>query len=217
MIIAPSILSMNFSNFPSQITDLNNSVKWIHFDVMDGHFVPNISFGPYILNNFRKVSPLFMDVHIMVSDPEYFAPIFIDNGADSVTFHFEALNDLDKCRKLLKDIKSKYVKAGISINPDTDVKEIEPLLFDADIVLVMSVYPGFGGQTFIESSYEKIKYLDEFRKNNNLNYLIEVDGGINDRNAHDLKEAGVDILVAGSYVFNGDIIANVDRLKHAIE
>lgn len=216
MIIAPSILSMDFTEFTASVHALNFNADWIHFDVMDGHFVPNISFGPYILNTFRKVSPLFLDVHIMVSDPEKYADVFIDNGADSVVFHYEALDkNINRCRDLLKHIKSRYVKAGISINPDTDVESIASLLNDADIVLIMSVYPGFGGQSFIDSAYKKIRYLANYKKENNLNYIIEVDGGVNDKNAHDLARAGADAIVAGSYVFNGDIKANINKLRKA--
>lgn len=218
MIIAPSILAMDFSNFSSEVSKLNFNVDWIHFDVMDGHFVPNISFGPYILKTFRKASPLFMDVHIMVSDPIKFSDVFIDNGADCLTFHFEALDkDVRKCSELLKHIKSKYVKAGISINPDTNVEEITPLLKDADLVLIMSVNPGFGGQKFIRGALSKVKFLNEYRNANNLNYLIEVDGGINDQIANELAKEGCDVLVAGSYVFKGDIKSNIDKLKHASE
>lgn len=216
MIIAPSVLSLDYANFSSQVNELNFNTEWLHFDVMDGHFVPNLTFGPDILKAFRKTSPLFLDVHIMVEDPFYFADVFSKNGADLITFHYEALNgDIDKCKELISIIKSKYIKAGISINPDTPVEVLEPLLNDVDLVLIMSVNPGFGGQSFIDNSFGKINYLNEYRINNNLNYLIEVDGGVNDKNAHKLAKSGVDVLVAGSYVFNGDIKSNIDKLKHA--
>lgn len=214
MIIAPSVLSLDYSKFDEQVKILNDNCKWLHFDVMDGHFVPNLSFGPDILKSFRRNSSLYLDVHIMVSDPFYFSNVFINNGADGITFHFEAVGeDIDKCRTLIRNIKSNYVKCGVSIKPNTNVEKIIPLLNEVDLILIMSVEPGFGGQSFIESSYDKIAFLDKYRKDNNLQYLIEVDGGINDRNAHQLAEAGCDVLVAGSYLFNGDILNNLEKLS----
>ncbi len=212
MILAPSILSMDYSDFSNQLDILNDNVKWIHFDVMDGHFVPNLSFGPDIFKAFRRNSSLFMDVHLMVNNPEYFSNVFIDGGCDNITFHYEVFNNTDDCLKLIKNIKSKYVKCGISIKPNTSVEDIIPLLEEVDLVLVMSVEPGYGGQKFIESSYSKIKQLDEYRKQHNLNYLIEVDGGVNGQNAYNIVESGCDVLVAGSYIFKGDMINNIKSI-----
>ena len=213
MILAPSVLSLDFSQFDYQLSVLNDNCKWIHFDVMDGHFVPNLSFGSDIFKAFRKNSSLFMDVHLMVDNPEYFSQIFIDAGADNITFHFEALNDIDRCLNLLELIKSKYVKAGISIKPNTSVEEIVPLLDKVDMVLVMSVEPGFGGQKFLDSAYDKIAFLKKYREENNLSYLIEVDGGVNSHNAFSIVDKGCDVLVAGSYVFKGDMVSNINSLS----
>ena len=213
MILAPSILSLDYSKFSEQLEILNKNVKWLHFDVMDGHFVPNLSFGPDIFKTFRVNSSLFMDVHIMSDRPEFFTNIFMKAGADNITFHYEAFEDIDSCLNLIKLIKNNYVKAGISIKPNTDVKVLEPLLKELDLVLVMSVEPGFGGQKFMENAYDKISWLRKYRSENNLSYLIEVDGGVNKNNAYKLAERGVDVLVAGSYIFKGDMKANIDSLN----
>lgn len=216
MIIAPSVLSLDYSKFSEQLSTINENCEWLHFDVMDGHFVPNLSFGPKLLKDFRKCTSLFLDVHIMVSDPFYYTDVFADAGADGITFHYEALNgDLDKCKELITYIKSKYLKAGISINPGTPVELIEPLLKEVDLVLIMSVEPGYGGQEFMHNSLNKVEYLKNYKLNNNLNYLIEVDGGVNDKNAHDLNAKGADVLVAGSFVFNGDIESNIEKLRNS--
>ena len=213
MILAPSILSLDYTKFSEQLDILNKRVKWLHFDVMDGHFVPNLSFGPDIFKAFRQNSSLFMDVHIMSDRPEFFADVFMNAGADNITFHYEVFEDVSKCEELIKKIKENYIKAGISIKPNTDVKVLEPFLKDLDLVLIMSVEPGFGGQKFMENAYDKIAWLKEYRDKNNLSFLIEVDGGVNKNNAHKLIETGVDVLVAGSYVFKGDMEANIDSLE----
>ena len=213
MIIAPSVLSLSYDKFNEQLKALNESVEWLHFDVMDGHFVPNLTFGPDILKTFRRNSSLFMDVHLMVSDPDFFTDVFAKAGADSITFHYEAYNNIDECIKLIDKIHSLYLKVGISIKPQTDVETIYPLLDKVDIVLIMSVEPGFGGQKFMPESLQKISKLNEYRKNNNLNFIIEDDGGVNDRNAFELIENGCDALVAGSFIFNGDIKNNVQLLR----
>lgn len=212
MIVAPSILSLDYSEFKNQLTVLNKKAKWLHFDVMDGHFVPNLSFGPDIFRAFRTNTDLFLDVHLMVDDPFYFSDVFIKNGADGITFHHEVFNDIDKELELIEKIHNSYCNAGISIKPKTNVLEIYPLLDKVDLVLVMSVEPGFGGQSFIENSYDKIKALKDYKEKHNLNYLIEVDGGVSDKNAYKLVECGCDVLVAGSYVFKGDIAANIDSI-----
>ena len=215
MIIAPSILSMNYDRFMEELKILNENVEYIHFDVMDGHFVPNLSFGPYILTQFRKNSELFMDVHLMVEDPGFFSDVFIDAGADGITFHYESYDDIVKCDRLIDNIHSKYVKAGISIKPNTSVEMIYPVLDKVDMVLVMSVEPGFGGQAFMPIAYEKIKKLYEYKLRNNLNYQIQVDGGVSDKNIRELIEAGADNIVAGSYIFKGDIKHNIEVLRNA--
>ena len=212
MIISPSVLSLDYSDTKSQIDMLRNSkATWLHFDVMDGHFVPNISFGPDILKAFKKSIDLFMDVHIMVSDPIYYSKIFIEAGAQMLTFHYEAIDEKD-ILALVKDIKKSNCQAGISIKPKTPVEKIIPYLKDIDLVLVMSVEPGFGGQKFDESALDKIKFLAYYKKEHQLDYLIEVDGGINDKTARLCKEKGVEVLVAGSYIFKNDIVKAVDSL-----
>lgn len=211
MLIAPSVLSLDYSKFETQVAILNEEVEWLHFDVMDGHFVPNISFGPDILKAFKKATNLYLDVHLMISDPLFYLESFYKSGASGITFHYEALNSDEECLKLIGEIKKIGLKAGMSIKPNTDVRVLDKFLNDLDVILIMSVEPGFGGQKFMDSAYDKISYLQKFKSN--YHYLIEVDGGVNDANAQRLKEIGTDIIVAGSFVFKGDIKENLNRLK----
>lgn len=213
MIIAPSVLSLDYSDFKNQLKALNKSVEWLHFDVMDGHFVPNLTFGPDIQRTFRKNTSLFIDTHIMVSNPSFISEIFAKAGSDQITFHYEATSGIEESKEIIEKIRSFYIKVGISIKPNTPVESIKELLPLVDTVLVMSVEPGFGGQSFIETSHEKIKALDALRKENDYKYLIEVDGGVNDQNSRQLVEEGTDVLVAGSFVFKGDIEHNVSLLR----
>lgn len=200
--IAPSLLSANFACLKQEI-DKIEAAEWIHYDVMDGHFVPNISFGYSILKDISKVTDKYLDVHLMISDPFKYVDNFIASNASLIVFHYEAVeeNEIDK---LLKHIKNNNVDVGIAIKPDTCQDVLKPFLSQLDLVLVMSVEPGFGGQTFNHSAIEKISKLAKLREENNYHYLIEVDGGINESTAKLCRQAGVDVLVAGSYVFNSD-------------
>lgn len=208
--IAPSILSANFAELKKDLDSIKEcGADWVHYDVMDGHFVPNISFGYSILKDVKKVCDLFLDVHLMISEPMQYVDQFIQSGASLITFHIEAMKDEASTKELIQRIKEQNVKVGISIKPKTPVKDIETYLDDIDLVLVMSVEPGFGGQSFIESAVDKIEELSLLKQKHD--FLIEVDGGINDNTAFLCKNAGVDVLVAGSYVFHAN-----DR-KKAIE
>lgn len=213
MIISPSVYSMHYENFKEEIDILNKNVEWIHFDVMDGHFVPNLTFGPMILQAFRRSSDRFMDVHLMVDDPEYFAMKFGQAGADGITFHYEVFNNIPDCENLIEKIHSLYMKAGISLKPGTPVEAIFPLLDKVDICLLMSVEPGFGGQAFMEESLERVRKIAEYKKEHGLDFILEIDGGVNDLNAHRILEAGVEALVAGSFVFEGDMVRNIEKLR----
>ncbi|MBO6046253.1 MAG: ribulose-phosphate 3-epimerase [Erysipelotrichaceae bacterium] len=199
--VAPSVLSADFTDLKNDIKDVEQGgAKWLHYDVMDGHFVPNISFGADILKQISKITDLYLDVHLMVSDPAFYADRFIAAGADLITFHIEAMDSVESIKALIDHLHEKGVKAGLSIKPGTKVDAIKNFLDDIDLVLVMSVEPGFGGQSFMSGSLDKIRALNEREHQ----YLIEVDGGINAETGKSCVEAGVDVLVAGSYVFNAE-------------
>lgn len=198
MIVAPSILSADFGNLQASLEQVK-SATWIHVDVMDGHFVPNITIGPVVVKGLRSYTAQVLDTHLMIDNPLQYAEAFVKAGSDRITFHYEAVNDP---LKVIREIKKLGVPVGISIKPKTDVKSLLTILEDVDLVLVMSVEPGFGGQAFMPEAVEKIKELTTLKKVVKNNYLIEVDGGINKQTAKLCKEAGVDVLVAGSYIFN---------------
>lgn len=198
-LIAPSILSANFSNLQKDISMVETAgADWLHIDVMDGHFVPNITIGPLVVKAIRPLSKLFFDVHLMISEPERYWENFVKSGADLIVFHEEVVCDK---MQLIKDIKAKNVKVGVSIKPKTPVEKILEYLPLLDVVLVMTVEPGFGGQSFMEDMLPKISSLRKIIDDNKYNCLIEVDGGINVKTAKQCLEYGADALVSGNSIF----------------
>lgn len=199
-LIAPSVLSADFANLERDVRMINDSeADWFHVDVMDGVFVPNISFGLPVIKAIKKHATKPLDVHLMMVNPERYITEFRDAGADILTVHYEACTHL---HRTIQAIKQAGMKAGVAINPHTPVSVLEDVICDLDLVLVMSVNPGFGGQSFIERTYQKLRYLREIIAENQATCLVEVDGGVNNTNAHLLADAGAHVLVAGNYVFS---------------
>ena len=198
-LIAPSVLSADFGNLQRDIEMINGSqADWFHVDVMDGRFVPNISFGFPVMKAIQEHAKKFVDVHLMIVEPDKYVEEFINYGADLVSVHYEACTHLHRTINLIQD---KGAKAGVVLNPSTPVWVLEDIITEVDLVLLMSVNPGFGGQKFIENTYKKIRETKELILENNSTALIEIDGGVNTENAPKLFEAGADVLVAGNAVF----------------
>ena len=212
--ISPSILSADFSQLGKEIKKLEDAgADMIHVDVMDGHFVPNLTIGPPVIKALKKNSLLPFDVHLMISPVHKYIESYANAGADIITIHPEATDDLLESINKIKEFKK---KVGISLNPETKIEIIEEVLDQIDLILIMSVNPGFGGQKFMPEVLNKVKKLDEIRKNSKLNFVIEIDGGINFENSKLAIKSGVDILVSGTTIFknnNGDIKKNIDLLR----
>ena len=216
IIVAPSILSADFNKLNQEMKTVEQAgAEWLHFDVMDGHFVPNISFGIPVLKSIAHSHNMVNDVHIMISDPLKYAQEFIKAGAQYLTFHYEACRDEKEVQEVIDLIHKCGAKAGVSIKPKTPVEVLDKFLPSIDLALIMSVEPGFGGQSFIPTALDKIAYLRRVIDAKNLKCLIEVDGGINNQTAKICVDVGVDVLVAGSYLFgHEDIEERIKGLKN---
>jgi ribulose-phosphate 3-epimerase len=198
-LIAPSVLAADFSNLKRDIEMINESeADWFHIDIMDGVFVPNISFGMPVLRDIKKHAKKTLDVHLMIVNPDQYIETFASLGADILTVHYEACSHM---HRTVQAIKATGMKAGIALNPHTSVNQLKDIIKDIDLVCLMSVNPGFGGQSFIENTYNKVKELKELIQSSESSCQIEIDGGVTNKNAKKLVEAGANILVAGSYVF----------------
>ena len=212
-LISPSLLAADFGNLQRDIEMVNNSeADWFHLDIMDGVFVPNISYGMPVIKTVKKHAKKPLDVHLMIVDPDRYVDDFQKAGADILTVHYETCNHL---HRTVQNIKSKGMKAGVSLNPHSPVHLLKDIIADLDLVLIMSVNPGFGGQKFIPNAINKVKELKQLINDTNSNALIEVDGGVDNTNAKTLVEAGCDVLVAGSYIFGAeDQMETIKGLKN---
>lgn len=210
--LSPSLLSCNFANIQNDLDKLKETgVKYIHLDIMDGHFVPNISFGFGLIKSIRDDNDFIFDTHLMIDEPERYLEEFKESGSDIITVHYEACKNLDRTLRKIKDMG---LRVGLTFKPKTDIKKILPYLKKVDLILVMSVEPGFGGQSFMENSLDKVKILKDYIKENDLDCLVEIDGGIKTYNLQKVVDSGVDIVVSGSDIFsNGDIKNQVSKYK----
>ena len=214
-ILSPSILAADFSKLGEEINLVTKSgAEWIHLDVMDGDFVPNISFGMPVISSVRKITDAFLDVHLMIREPIRYIDDFVKAGADMITVHYEACNDVFET---IKKIHAFGVKAGLAVSPDTDLSVIKPHILDVDMILIMSVYPGFGGQVFIENAYDRLREVRRMADDlENQDIRIEIDGGVVLDNVKAVCDAGADVIVAGSAVFKNDRAQNVNDFLNII-
>ena len=213
-LIAPSLLSADFSNLKKDIEMINDSeADWFHLDIMDGHFVPNISFGIPVVKSIKKYAKKILDVHLMITNPEDYIEKFIEVGADIITVHVEACKE--NTAHILREIKKRNIKAGLAINPDTNFKVVEKYIDLIDLVCLMGVFPGFGGQKIIDSTFKRCKGIREIITKNRGKCYLQVDGGVTAENAKRLLKSGADVLVAGSYVFHSkDPKKSISMLKN---